>query len=188
MTTGTSSDAAGGPPRPSGRSSRPPGPGRTSASSSTSSIEAGRIGRPHGLDGSFHVTGPEPDLLTGELTVAGSRRPIIRRAGTDARPIVKLTGIDSREAVEALRGEPLLADREAAPPLDADEFWADDLVGLAVTDGARGIGTVERVLSYPSCEVLVVGDLLIPLVGDAVRDVDLAAGRVDVDLVFLGAS
>jgi 16S rRNA processing protein RimM len=112
----------------------------------------------------------------------------VRRAGTDARPIVKLAGIDSREAVEALRGEPLLADREAAPPLDADEFWASDLVGLAVTDGARGIGTVERVLSYPSCEVLVVGDLLVPLVGDAVRDVDLAAGRVDVDLAFLGAS
>jgi hypothetical protein len=31
-----------------------------------------------------------------------------------------------------------------------------------------------------------VGELLVPLVGDAVRDVDLAAGRVDVDLAFLG--
>ena len=40
----------------------------------------------------------------------------------------------------------------------------------------------------PSCEVLEVGDLLIPLVSDAVRDVDVAGGRIDVDLEFLGAS
>ncbi len=187
MTTGTSSDAAGGPPRPSGRSSRPPDPARTGASSSTSSIEAGRIGRPHGLDGSFHVVGPDPDLLAGPFTVGGVERDVSRRSGTDARPILRLSGIDTREAIDALRGHPLLADRAAAPPLDEDEYWADDLVGLAVTDGDRTVGTVERVLSYPSCELLVVGELLIPLVGDAVRDVDLAAGRVDVDLGFLGA-
>jgi len=186
MTTGTSSDAADGPPRPSGRSSRPPAPARTSASSSTSSIEAGRIGRPHGLDGSFHVTRPEADLLAGPFVVAGVERGVARRSGTDDTPILRLTGVDTREAVEALRGEPLLADRALAPPLEEDEFWADDLVGLSVTDGDREVGTVERVLSYPSCELLVVGDLLVPLVDAAVRDVDLEAGRVDVDLGFLG--
>ncbi len=121
------------------------------------------------------------------MTVAGESREVVRRSGTDAKPILRLRGLDTREAVEALRGEPLLADRAAAPPLEEDEYWADDLVGLAVTDGERRVGTVEQVLSYPSCELLVVGDLLIPLVGDAVRDVDLAAGRVDVDLGFLGA-
>jgi 16S rRNA processing protein RimM len=130
---------------------------------------------------------PEPELLAGPLVVAGVAREVVRRAGTDAKPILRLTGVDSRAAAEALRGEPLLADRAAATPLEEDEYWADDLVGLAVTDGERPVGTVERVLSYPSCELLVVGDLLIPLVGDAVRDVDLAAGRVDVDLGFLGA-
>src|SRR3954454_19913588 len=118
MTTGTSSDEAGGPPRPSGRSSRPPAPGTTSASSSTSSIEAGRVGRPHGLDGSFHVTGPETELLAGQVTLPGAPRDVPRRAGTDAAPILRLEGIDAREAVEALRGEPLLVDRSSAPPLE----------------------------------------------------------------------
>ena len=115
------------------------------------------------------------------------QREVTRRSGTDAKPILRLSGVETREAVDALRGEPLLADRAAAPPLEEDEFWADDLVGLAVTDGDRPVGTVERVLSYPSCELLVVGELLIPLVDDAVRDVDLEARRVDVDLGFLGA-
>jgi ribosomal 30S subunit maturation factor RimM len=42
----------------------------------------------------------------------------------------------------------------------------------------------------PSCEVLEVdrvggGELLVPLIADAVRDVDVEAKRIDVDLAFL---
>jgi 16S rRNA processing protein RimM len=122
------------------------------------------------------------------VTVAGESREVVRRSGTDAKPILRLRGLDTREAVEALRGEPLLADRAAAPPLEEDEFWADDLVGLRVVDGEREVGVVERVRELPSCEVLEVGELLIPLIEDAVRDVDLDAGVVDVDLEFLGES
>jgi 16S rRNA processing protein RimM len=121
------------------------------------------------------------------VRVAGRDSVVRRRAGTDARPILRLEGIETREGIEALRGEPLWVARQDAPPLEADEYWADDLVGLAVVDGARVVGTVERVLRLPSCEALVVGELLIPLVGDAVRDVDLEGGRIDVDLEFLGA-
>jgi 16S rRNA processing protein RimM len=61
-----------------------------------------------------------------------------------------------------------------------------------VTDGARAVGTVRRMLELPSVEVLEVEreggeDLLVPMVGDAVRSVDVPARRVDVDLGFLGA-
>lgn len=151
-------------------------------------MQAGRVGRPHGLDGSFYVTGAEPSLLAlGTPVRAGGRdTAIARRAGTDVKPIVRLEGCATREAAEALRGEPLWVARAVAPPLEEDEFWADDLVGLAVVDGEREVGTVDRVLSLPSCDVLVVGDLLVPLVDDAVREVDLEAGRVEIDLAFLG--
>lgn len=159
------------------------------------------MGRPHGLDGSFYVTRPDASLIGDAVTVAGVERRIVRRTGTDAKPLLRLEGIDSRDAAVALRGEPLLVERADAPPLEADEWWADDLVGLAVVDGERAVGVVERVRSLPSCEVLEVvtspadpnrrgseGEtILIPLVGDAVRDVDLEAGRIDVDLDFLGA-
>jgi 16S rRNA processing protein RimM len=162
--------------------------GSSSTSSTEPAIEAGRIGRPHGLDGSFHVTRPAPDLLRAgiEVVVAGEAREVVRCAGTAAKPILRLGGVDTREAVEALRGEPLWADRGEAPPLEPGEYWADDLVGMTVVDGDREVGTVARVVAYPSCEVLEVGDRLIPLVGDAVRDVDVAARRIDVDLAFLG--
>jgi 16S rRNA processing protein RimM len=146
------------------------------------------VGRPHGLDGSFHVTRAEPDLLAVDaVVVAGERHAIERRAGTEKAPILRLEGVADRGAAELLRGEPLWVVRSETPPLEEDEYWADDLVGCDVVDGSRAVGVVERVLAYPSCELLVVGELLIPLVDDAVRTVDLEARRIDVDLEFLGA-
>jgi len=114
-----------------------------------------------------------------------------RRAGTDARPILRVEGVADRDAAEALRGEPLLVPRAEAPPLAEGEFWARDLEGAAVRDGAREVGVVRRLIGLPSCEALEVArpgapDLLVPLVRDAVRSVDVAARRIDVDLAFLG--
>ncbi len=157
-------------------------------------LHAGRVGRPHGLDGSFLVAEPNPQLLRAAATVmvAGVERAIERRAGHDARLILRLEGCDDREAAEALRGEVLLVAREYAPELEEDEWWAEDLEGCAVRDGERKVGTVRRLLALPSCEVLEVervdggNPLLVPLVSDAVRLVDLESGEIDIDLAFLG--
>ncbi len=70
--------------------------------------------------------------------------------------------------------------------LEADEYWARDLVGCAVVDGDRLVGEVSRMIALPSCEALEVGDLLIPMVRDAIREVDVAARRIVVDADFLG--
>jgi 16S rRNA processing protein RimM len=155
-------------------------------------LSGGRVGRPHGLDGSFHVTRPRPALLAldAQLRVAGTATRIVRRAGTDERPILRLSGFDGREAAERLRGEELLVAREAAPPLDEDEWWAEDLEGCVVTDGPHEIGRVRRLVGLPSCEALEVeragaADLLVPLVRDAIRRVDVEGRRIDVDLAFL---
>jgi 16S rRNA processing protein RimM len=159
-------------------------------------LHAGRIGRPHGLDGSFHVVGPNPRLLDAgmALRVAGRDRRIDRRAGHDARVILRLDGCSDRSAAEALRGEELLVARDTAPGLPADEWWADELEGCAVRDGQRPVGRVKRLLGLPSCEVLEVEraeggeDLLVPLVSDAVREVDTDRREIDIDLAFLGES
>ena len=156
-------------------------------------LRAGRIGRPHGLDGSVHVVAPVPALL-GEgavVLVDGREVEIVRRAGTDERPIVRLAGCEDRAAAEALRGRELVAAAEA-PELDEDEWWIEDLEGCAVWDGALEVGVVAGVRALPSCEVLEVRrpaggeELLVPLVRDAVRSVDVGARRIDVDLAFLG--
>ncbi len=152
-------------------------------------LNAGRIGRPHGLDGSFHVTRPRALLLAlgGAVRVGAEVHEIVRRAGTDERPIVRLSGIDDRAGVEALRGADLLVARDDAPPLAPGEYWAEDLEGCTVvTRGGRELGGVRRLRALPSCEALEVGELLVPMVGDAVLEVDVAARRIVVDAGFLG--
>jgi 16S rRNA processing protein RimM len=152
-------------------------------------LEAGRVGRPHGLDGSVHVTRPNPDvpLAAGmRVQVRDVPREVVRRSGTDEAPIVRLEGCASREDAEALRGAPLLVAEADAPPLDEDEYWAHELAGCRVVDGDREVGEVARMIALPSCEALEVGDRLIPLVHDAIRSIDRERRVIDVDLGFLG--
>jgi 16S rRNA processing protein RimM len=167
----------------------------SSSTSSTEGIVVGRVGRPHGLDGSFHVIRPRADLLAegAVLKVAGASREVVRRAGTDQRPILRLDGCEDRDAAEALRGEDLRVRRADAPAREPGEYWAEELEGCRVQDGEVVVGVVRRLVALPSCEALEVAredgtDLLVPLVRDAVRTVDPAARRIDVDLRFLGAN
>lgn len=157
-------------------------------------LEAGRVGRPHGLDGSFHVRDAIPRLLVlgEEVLVGGNVARITRRAGDERRPILRLEGHETRSAAESLHGEQLLVLRSEAPELGSDEWWAEDLVGCTVRDAGREVGAVVRLLALPSCEVLEVarsdgsGELLVPLVSDAVRTVDVERKEIDVNLAFLG--
>jgi 16S rRNA processing protein RimM len=159
-------------------------------------VPAGRVGRPHGLDGSFYVTGPRAALLAlgGALTVAGRVRSIVRRAGTEKRPIVRLEGVEDRSGAEALRGMELTVPASEVPELGEGEWWAHELEGCEVRDGERLLGTVSRLLELPSCEALEVSPLeggeplLVPMVKDAIRSIDVAAGRVEVDVEFLEPS
>jgi 16S rRNA processing protein RimM len=155
---------------------------------------AGRVGRAHGLDGSFYVTGAVSRLLSlgTSVSVAGRERQIVRRSGTDARPIVRLEGIVDRAGAEALRGEGLMVATSEAPQLGEDEWWAHELEGCEVRDQReRLLGTVARLIELPSCEVLEVrgesggNPLLVPMVKDAIRRVDVGARRIDVDADFL---
>jgi 16S rRNA processing protein RimM len=183
--------------------SAPAGEHRTrAAGESSNSVAAGRIGRAHGLDGSFYVTGPRPRLLAlgTTLSVAGRTARVLRRAGTDEHPIVRLEGIESRDAVESARGLELTVELAEAPALGEQEWWASELEGCEVLDGERHLGVVAGLVELPSCEALEVrlarssasagkergGELLVPMVRDAIRKVDVANKRIDIDVDFLG--
>jgi 16S rRNA processing protein RimM len=145
---------------------------------------AGRVGRPHGLDGSFHVDGVAGDLAEGtEVSVAGRSAVVERRAGTADRPLVRVSGVGDRDAAAALRGEPLLV-VEAEGPAAEGEYEAAQIVGCTI----EGLGEVRRVVPAPSCDVLEVGPdgFLVPFVSDAIRRVDTDARVIEVDRRFLG--
>jgi 16S rRNA processing protein RimM len=146
-------------------------------------VAVGRVGRPHGRDGSFHVEQAHGRLEQGSVvTVAGREATIERRAGTAERPLVRLSGVLDRESARALRGEALLV-ADTAAPLREDEWLVEDLVGCEV----EGLGPVRAVIPAPSCDLLEVGQegVLVPFVSDAIRRVDVERRRIEVDHAFL---
>ncbi len=154
---------------------------------------AGRVGRPHGLDGSFHVTGAGDAghlLEVGTpLRLGDDETSVDGRKGTDEHPIVRVGLASDRNGAEVLRGRELVVLDAAEPELDEDEYPAEQLVGCAVVDGERPLGEVRALLGLPTCEALELDTgLIVPMVRDAVRSIDVAAKRIDVDGGFLGAA
>jgi 16S rRNA processing protein RimM len=126
----------------------------------------------------------------GVVVVEGVARRIVRRSGTTERPILRFEGASSRDDALALRGAELTIPRDDTM-LEDGEFWASDLAGCAVVDGEVAIGFVRKMSALPSVEVLEVdrvdgSELLVPLVRDCIRAIDLEARRIDIDMGFLG--
>jgi 16S rRNA processing protein RimM len=138
-------------------------------------VTAGRVGKPHGRDGSFYVEGADHPLPAGTTVVLVQRPHVIeRRAGTDDRPLIRLSGVEDPGAV---RGELMLVDEQ----LGDQEWLASELVGSHVP----GHGAVVRVIDGPSCSVLELSDgTLVPFVSDAIRSV--GEGEIVVNDHFLG--
>jgi 16S rRNA processing protein RimM len=138
-------------------------------------VTAGRVGKPHGRDGSFYVEGASHALpLNATLVLLDSTHTITRRAGTDERPVIRLSGVVDPGA---FRGELLLVDEQ----LGNEEWLASDLLHCSVP----GHGRVVRVLDGPSCSVLELEDgTLVPFVSDAIRSV--SRGEILIDEDFLG--
>jgi 16S rRNA processing protein RimM len=141
-------------------------------------VRVGRVGRPHGLDGAFVVEEASEDARRFEvgstLQVDGERAVVVlsRRVG-GGRPAIKLD-----RAVE--RGGELTVPRAELPPPESGSYYVADLVGLEVIEleGER-LGVVTDVLPGVANDVLELDNgLLLPLVEDCVRDIDLVQRRV----------
>jgi 16S rRNA processing protein RimM len=78
------------------------------------------------------------------------------------------------------RGTALEVDRADLPPTAPDEWYAFELVGLAVVEeGGRPLGTVKAVEVGVANDVLALDSgALLPMVEDCVRAVDVEAGRI----------
>ncbi|MGZ8687945.1 MAG: ribosome maturation factor RimM [Gaiellaceae bacterium] len=144
----------------------------------TDLVPVGRVGRPHGLDGAFVVEGGSEDesrYAVGAVLHVGEAPATVvlsRRVGGGRRAI-KLD-----RPVE--RGQELAIPRGALPPPGEDEYYAFQLVGLAVEEeGGRRLGTVRDVLPGAANDNLELDDgTLVPMIEDAIADIDLAHGRV----------
>jgi 16S rRNA processing protein RimM len=140
-------------------------------------VRVGRVGKPHGLDGSFFVEQASEDetrfARDSTLHVDGEPAKVVASKRSRGRPVIRLDR-------EAPRGAELAVPREALPPPGEDEYYEFQLVGLmAEEEGGRPLGRVSAVLPGPANDALELDTgLLLPLVGACVQKVDLDAGRI----------
>jgi 16S rRNA processing protein RimM len=141
-------------------------------------VAIGRVGRSHGLDGSFFVEGPSdrPDAFARGAVVyvdGVAAKIVASKRGSQNRPVIRL-----ERRVE--RGAELAVPRASLPALGEDEYYAFQLVGLAVEEeGGRVLGRVQEVLDYPANDVLELDSgVSLPLVEACVRKVDVEGGRI----------
>ncbi len=142
-------------------------------------IRVGRVGKPHGRDGSFFV---EQASESGErfakgaiLRVDGETATVVASKRSGGRPVIRLDR-------EAPRGAELSVPRSELPPPGENEYYAFELVGLTVEDeDGTALGRVKEVQPGVANDVLELDSgHALPLVDACVLDVDLDAGRIRV--------
>jgi 16S rRNA processing protein RimM len=155
--------------------------------SKTDLVTVGRVGRPHGVDGSFFVEDASeaedrfaPDAV---LLVEGEPyRVVVSKRGAGGRRVIKLDRPVSR-------GSALAVPRDQLPQPEEDAYYVFQLVGLRVEEeDGRSLGVVTDVENMPANDALVLDSgLLLPMVEACVLDLDLEAGRILVARGFADA-
>ena len=158
-------------------------------------LRIGRIAGAHALKGALRLRLDNPDsnsidqvkrifldrdgqVLEFKLTSAS------RLNATTLRIIVD--GISDATAADELKGAIVMLATEDVPPPATGEFYYSDVIGCDVflTDGSS-LGKIEDVFSNGAQDIWVVrhGDreILIPVIADVVKAMDLEARRMTID-------
>jgi len=150
-------------------------------------VSVGRVGKPHGLDGSFFVERASEDeerfAVGATLLVHGEPAQVLASKRSRGRPVVKLDR-------DAPRGAELSVPRSELPPPGEDKYYAFQLVGLEVEEeGGRVLGQVSAVQPGVANDVLELDSgLALPLVDACVQEIDLERGCIQVAQGFAGGS
>ncbi|WP_331713901.1 ribosome maturation factor RimM [Lentibacillus sp. JNUCC-1] len=103
--------------------------------------------------------------------------------------ILHFSGYDNINDVEHLKGSLLKIKASQLTELEEGEYYFHDIIGCTVwtTDGQE-LGTIKEILSPGANDVWVIKpekgkDILIPYIGDVVKDVDVANKRIEIELM-----
>jgi 16S rRNA processing protein RimM len=153
-----------------------------------------RIGAAHGVRGAVKLWTFTEDPLAVErygplMTKDGARRFEIAnvRAAKD-HLVATFKGVATRNDAEKLNGIELYVAREKLPETDDGEYYYADLIGLsAVNTADEPIGRVIAIHNFGAGDIIEIAPptgatLLLPFTNVVVPTVDIAAGRVVIEL------
>jgi 16S rRNA processing protein RimM len=153
-----------------------------------------RIGAAHGVRGAVKLWTFTEDPLAvkryGPLaTKDGARRFEVTSAReTKGHLVATLRGVTTREEAERLNGIELYIEREKLPAAGEGEYYHADLIGLAaVTTTDAPLGRVIAIHNFGAGDIIEIAPpqgatMLLPFSNAVVPTVDLAGGRVVIEL------
>jgi len=160
----------------------------------TRPVLIGRIIGAHGIKGEVKLQSftAEPEAIAryGALRTGSGETIEIEKLRPQKQGFVAvLKGIRDRNHAETLSGSDLFIDRAKLPAAAENETYVHDLVGLiVVTRDGSAFGKIVDVANFGAGDLLDVerpGEattVLIPFTDEFVPDVNLAAGRITIDL------
>jgi 16S rRNA processing protein RimM len=140
-------------------------------------VPVGRVGRPHGLDGSVVVERPSENAELFEpgatLYADGNPATVSGHKRSGGRLVIRLDP-------PAPRGAELAVPRSALPEPEPDSYYVFQLRGLEVVEeGGRRLGVVKEVNSGVANDVLELDTgFALPMHEQCVREIDLKAGTI----------
>jgi 16S rRNA processing protein RimM len=149
-------------------------------------VPVGRVGRLHGLDGSFVVeeASEEPERFRpgARLYVAGAPARVVSSKRAGGRPVVRLDR-------DVPRGAELTVPAAELPLPEPGSYYAFQLRGLEVVEeGGASLGRVTAVEAGVANDVLELDSgLALPMVDACVREIDLDRGVIVVARGFADA-
>ena len=158
------------------------------------SICVARIGAAHGVRGAVKLWTFTEDPFAvkryGPLATKDGARQFEVTHAREARDhlVATLKGVTTREDAERLNGLELYVAREKLPATDDDEYYHADLIGLAaVTVADVPLGRVIAIHNFGAGNIIEIAPLqgstlLLPFTNAVVPTVDLAGGRVVIEL------
>jgi 16S rRNA processing protein RimM len=153
-----------------------------------------RIGAAHGVRGAVKLWTftEDPFAVTryGPLsTKDGARAFEVANAHVGKGHLVAtLKGVTTRNEAERLNGVELYVARERLPATDEDEYYHTDLIGLvAVTTADHPLGKVIAIHNFGAGDIIEIAPpkgatMLLPFTNAVVPTVDIAGGRVVIEL------
>lgn len=159
----------------------------------------GEVLRPHGVRGELRmrILTDYPERITELEQVYLGRDPYSPHSESHVVEhmrmhkgygLLKLKGIDDRSQAEYLRELKVMINLDSAVPLEDDEFYLYEVIGLAVrTQDGEDLGTVKSVMETGANDVYIVegtayGEVLIPVLEETIIETDIEGGVIIVRL------
>ncbi|MCX8116701.1 MAG: ribosome maturation factor RimM [Desulfobacterota bacterium] len=145
----------------------------------------GRVIKPHGVRGKVKIDYygetasrfPYRRIFIRDLTGKPTPFEVLEVIPHPPRFILKLKGIETIEEAEPLLGREVLLPRRDFPPLQEDEFYWFEIIGMAVeTETGRRIGRVKGIFPTGANDVYIVQgkrrEIFLPAIEPVIREID----------------